>query len=103
MRDLRNKSGFVLKILLNFHFICWYYYYCLLSLSHKFIDHIFGYYSHAEFYHSSGAVAKKLQVVIVHVVIVHVVELQAVTSYIVTRTKNVLVTVLFRFNTPVTP
>ena len=40
----------------------------------------------------SGAVAKKLQVVIVHVVIVHVVELQAVTSYIVTRSKNVLVT-----------
>ena len=39
-----------------------------------------------------GAVAKKLQVVIVHVVIVHVVELQAVTSYIVTRSKNVLVT-----------
>ena len=40
----------------------------------------------------SGAVPKKLQVVIVTVVIVHVVELQAVTSYNVTRTKNVLVT-----------
>lgn len=39
-----------------------------------------------------GAVPKKLQVVIVTVVIVHVVELQAVTSYNVTRTKNVLVT-----------
>ena len=41
---------------------------------------------------SSGAVPKKLQVVIVTVVIVHVVELHAVTSYNVTRTKNVLVT-----------
>ena len=40
----------------------------------------------------SGAVAKILQVVIVTVVMVHVVELQAVTSYNVTRSQNVLVT-----------
>ena len=37
-----------------------------------------------------GAVVKKLQVVIVTVVIVHVVELQAVTSYNVTRSQNEL-------------